>query len=975
MDQEITVRYREDAIDVDIDDLTGHYLQRHFKLTFEPATLVYHKPNGNRKLVDIAKQDKFQAGNTYYLEEEPQPAAVPQKSASWVPSNLVSSLTIDSSEKQNLTSEGKDVWKDMQEVVTNSIICSQASYAATDAECVKYFKEEIEKHSLCDVTINQHAGCHFVMAEEDPHVSSGHTKRVYIAFRGTTLSASDLAANLKFYQVENVFWERNNGQVLKGKVHAGFLEKASQFPTETILSDKDLKDKEIILCGHSLGGAIATIVAVNMIVAATKRYEATRQGGDSVRRVIKCVTFGAPMVGDSAFRELCDSLGVSQNLFNLVNGEDPIPKILSFAQGISASANMLDQQIRSRVSDNPDKDSCYDTDRKQWIEQKDSYKILLAKTMDACNVTLDAAAVLFPNHSKSLNAMKLGASLIREIIGTSSTASKTSRGKQLTYDHVGNYFFHTPADGIFKLLHFQNTEAITDGFEDCLRGVLLHEADGEVPAYHSCNCYEDVVKVWSVGPGGTLKKYGKDKFLPVTPEMADFQGFEEVFVERCVARRERYKPMVTGGEVTYSHTEDEHFLRMTVRGHNIYHVIEKKCDLGTGLLFQDQQVNVKRRRMCLSSNEDKLSFEQVVDKEAAAPTMGDMGVTLKLRTAFGECAFRLHKGHMRNLKVESVNQLCYESSTSVLIQRAIQRGMAVSQIKGKMQRQTKKGPAAMDEGLIKTVLGLSSKLLGAERSKKLAETFDEADKKIQFMLSNKKEFEKIQDICVQMEKSVTEPLKLTMEKSLAKKVFIGAAAVIGGGTVAYIAGPYLVYIGLVEAVAGMVGGTAAGSLTGLGTGWVLGKMLTTSPVDEQYNKVLVYLITQLYQKHKAAKSSPAKLESPSQEIKCIEYFPEGTNLLRDVDDLVEQGTTYSLEKALLLLYDKKSGFNNFKDSDLAECTKESKESLVKRIECAELIHNIRKTLAQQCYIGVVGTQDAGNLVYINKMKLFSCYEN
>ena len=94
-------------------------------------------------------------------------------------------------------------------------------------------------------------------------------------------------------------------------------------------------------------------------------------------------------------------------------------------------------------------------------------------------------------------------------------------------------------------------------------------------------------------------------------------------------------------------------------------------------------------------------------------------------------------------------------------------------------------------------------------------------------------------------------------------------------------------------------------------------------------------------------------------------------LLQEVSDLREDGKTFNLEKALLLMYNSEIGVHNFIGSDLENCREESKLTVIKRIECIKTIHNIRSILAKQCYIGVVGIQDAGK----NLMKIYNQFDN
>ncbi len=62
-----------------------------------------------------------------------------------------------------------------------------------------------------------------------------------------------------------------------------------------------------------------------------------------------------------------------------------------------------------------------------------------------------------------------------------------------------------------------------------------------------------------------------------------------------------------------------------------------------------------------------------------------------------------------------------------------------------------------------------------------------------------------------------------------------------------------------------------------------------------------------------------------------------------------------------MLYDFKIGIENFQGCELEKCTRESKLTAINRIKCIEIVHDIRAILAKQCYVGIVGPQDAGKL--------------
>ena len=80
--------------------------------------------------------------------------------------------------------------------------------------------------------------------------------RIYIAFRGTK-DLNDWKFNLQAFR-------EKCGSTIRGKFHSGFLQRALKFPMETILNDESFKNSDVVVCGHSLGGAIASIVTIRI---------------------------------------------------------------------------------------------------------------------------------------------------------------------------------------------------------------------------------------------------------------------------------------------------------------------------------------------------------------------------------------------------------------------------------------------------------------------------------------------------------------------------------------------------------------------------------------------------------------------------------------------------------------------------------------------------------------------------------------
>ena len=147
-------------------------------------------------------------------------------------------------------------------------------------------------------------------------------------------------------------------------------------------------------------------------------------------------------------------------------------------------------------------------------------------------------------------------------------------------------------------------------------------------------------------------------------------------------------------------------------------------------------------------------------------------------------------------------------------------------------------------------------------------------------------------------------------------------------------------MGVVEAGSLLAVGSA-GMTGGVGTGFLANWWMKEKLIDGSYHAVLEFIVQELAQKWEANEER------------------KGSPEYQEVSDLRRDRKTYSLEKALLLLYASTEDLKNFEGTSLSKCTKNSLKNLIKRIDCIRPIHEIRNLLASQCYIGVVGIQDAG----------------
>lgn len=154
------------------------------------------------------------------------------------------------------------------------------------------------------VFISSDDDCQVVLAKYKSDDENSEEKLV-VAFRGTE-SGEDIFTDLKITR------EKLPLENLKEEdwplIHSGFADQF--FSVNAKLDDAIAKADSVVFCGHSLGGALATVGSV---------YYGFKHPG----KPVDCVTFGSPRVGDVRFVDYFDKrVGCS---LRYVNDNDPIP--------------------------------------------------------------------------------------------------------------------------------------------------------------------------------------------------------------------------------------------------------------------------------------------------------------------------------------------------------------------------------------------------------------------------------------------------------------------------------------------------------------------------------------------------------------------------------------------------------------------------------------------------------------------------
>jgi len=173
-----------------------------------------------------------------------------------------------------------------------SVAARLASWSYIDDTVIrdKLIKAEIDKKATSKLISINSAECLITKLDS----------QLWIAFRGTQPNQlNDLKADL------NMFKEKSESA---GMVHGGFKEEVDELWEEVVKvlihNGKLANPRDVYFCGHSLGGAMATIAASRYTLA------------------IGLFTFGSPRVGGKQFVDTC-----CVPHYRFVNNNDLVAKV------------------------------------------------------------------------------------------------------------------------------------------------------------------------------------------------------------------------------------------------------------------------------------------------------------------------------------------------------------------------------------------------------------------------------------------------------------------------------------------------------------------------------------------------------------------------------------------------------------------------------------------------------------------------
>ena len=168
-----------------------------------------------------------------------------------------------------------------------------------DADATKILSDELKDYNISIEQAYDHEGTQAILVS---------TKQfLVLAFRGTEKCFEDFKVDI---DIDMTTCPPN------GCIHSGF-KKAFEHVSKNIQEDLNKKkyaDKPLLITGHSLGGALATIASKQL----------THEGG-----IAACYTFGSPRVGNEEW-----SYGIKTPIYRVVNAFDCVtmlpPGVLIF---------------------------------------------------------------------------------------------------------------------------------------------------------------------------------------------------------------------------------------------------------------------------------------------------------------------------------------------------------------------------------------------------------------------------------------------------------------------------------------------------------------------------------------------------------------------------------------------------------------------------------------------------------------------
>ena len=96
---------------------------------------------------------------------------------------------------------------------------------------------------------------------------------------------------------------------------------------------------DIVVSGHYLGGAVASIVAIKLFIGSNRQFQ---------KRSVKCITFGTPPFGDRNLQNYV-AVQMSSCMHHFICINEPVPKLLRYAQSFSPRIQGINNRLTAII--------------------------------------------------------------------------------------------------------------------------------------------------------------------------------------------------------------------------------------------------------------------------------------------------------------------------------------------------------------------------------------------------------------------------------------------------------------------------------------------------------------------------------------------------------------------------------------------------------------------------------------------------
>ena len=244
-----------------------------------------------------------------------------------------------------------------RDVLTAAVLCESLALGPDEADvrsAVTRVRDAFPRDAVRvrGVSVARASARHGYLVADAPGV-------VFVACAGTrdardlVTDASVRSSDLVPAASERTALSNRSGRALAA--HGGFAARARALraPVRVLFRNAVLRDgKRLVLCGHSLGGAVAALALLGLLLDvedAEARASSSRDatpGGDAADAsaatrerdglaarlvaddVLACVGFAAPPPGDEATRAFAETMGWTRAFVNVCSREDFVPRLM-----------------------------------------------------------------------------------------------------------------------------------------------------------------------------------------------------------------------------------------------------------------------------------------------------------------------------------------------------------------------------------------------------------------------------------------------------------------------------------------------------------------------------------------------------------------------------------------------------------------------------------------------------------------------